>query len=118
MRSKTKECIMKKFDIHHSSIFAYIIFLILLCGLFYSSNSHANTKNSLAGTQIAYFIGYHSGGMYNGGGYHNSNHVYYKPRYHYRGSYKTPWTYIGHNCRKTCWVDRWTGRSLRCYRSC
>ncbi|RUR05252.1 hypothetical protein [Legionella sp. km772] len=113
---------MNKSHLHHSAILGSIIFAVLLCGLLYSSNSHATTTNALAGTQLAYFVGYHSGGMhkgyYNPGYGHHYGHVYYKPQYHHRGSYRTPWTYIGHNCRKTCWVDRWTGRSLNCYKTC
>lgn len=93
----------------HSIKLSSFFVLFVLSTLFWGGKSYANT-DSLAGTQLAFFVGYHSGGM------HNTN--YYAPKYHYRGSYRSPWTYIGHNCRKTCWVDRWTGRSLSCYKTC
>lgn len=48
----------------------------------------------------------------------NSHPIYYSPRYHFKGAYKTPWTSIGHNCRKTCLLNRWTGKALRCYSTC
>lgn len=104
------ECIMKKLNLHHSVVFSCILTLMLLIGLFYSSTSHAQTNKVVGGTELAYV------NHYNGHNYYGSH--YYKPGYHYKGSYRTPWTYIGHNCRKTCWVDRWTGRTLSCYKTC
>ncbi len=98
---------MKKSNLHHSYVFICILFLVVLVGLFYSRISHATTTNNLSsGTQLAYYTNNYP------------RPVYYQPKYHYRGSYRTPWTYIGHDCRKTCWVDRWTGKSLSCYKTC
>lgn len=102
---------MSNSKLHHSVIFTFIIFFALFIELFYNSSSYAQESNSLAGTQLAYFVGYHSGGMH-------KDPVYYRPSYHFKGSYRTPWTTIGHTCRKTCLLDRWTGRSLYCYKTC
>lgn len=102
---------MKKLNLNHSIVFSCILTLMLLIGLFYSGTSHAQTNKLVKGTELAYYVN-----PYNGKNYYGSH--YYKPRYHYKGSYRTPWTYIGHNCRKTCWVDRWTGRTLSCYKTC
>ena len=110
---------MKKSQFFHSHDFLSILFFVLLTSIFYSSNLRSNNASPLAGQQLAYFVGYHSGGI-NEGSYSNGStgQVYYRPKYHYKGSYHTPLTYIGHTCRKTCLVDRWTGRSLKCYKSC
>jgi hypothetical protein len=111
---------MKKHPTLHRTNIVYLALFVLLSVFLYCGLSHAKTI-SLAGTQLAYFVGYHSGGIHKGysnDAYYKPRTVYYSPRYHHKGAYRTPWTSIGHNCRKTCWLDRWTGRALRCYRTC
>ena len=85
--------------------------------LFFSSillfSSLLNASDPL---QLAYFVGTHSS---NGNAYVEvPKNNYYQPKYHFRGSYKTNWSYVGHGCKKTCWLDRWTGKALRCYIKC
>lgn len=95
-------------------------FFYIVLSVFYINTSHASTDH-LPGTQLAYFVGYHSGGIRNDTYkyvYSKPSRVYYSPRYHHKGAYKTPWTRAGQKCRKTCWLDRWTGRALRCYVTC
>lgn len=109
---------MKKSGTRNSLTFAYVLSLVLLCGIFYTGTSHAET-NLVPGTQLAYYVGYHNGGNYRGGyNYRHYPKYIQSPRHYYRNSYRTPWRYIGNNCRKACWVDRWTGRTIRCYRTC
>ncbi|MFT4059138.1 MAG: hypothetical protein QM652_06275 [Legionella sp.] len=83
--------------------------IILLISALYSPRAKANTleSTSIAGQQLAYFIGYHSAPGY----------IYYGPRHH-RNFYWTGWRYVGHGCRKNCLVDRWNGRVIRCNRIC
>ena len=88
---------------------------MLLIGTFYYGC--ANAKNNVSpapGTQLAYFIGYHS---YNGG-YYRPGYIYYGPRHYPRRSYWTGWRSIGYGCRQTCLIDRWSGRAIRCSRRC
>lgn len=109
---------MKKSGTHHSLTWVYIVSFVFLCGLFYAGTSHANV-NPAPGTQLAYFVGTHYNGAYRGG-YNYRHYPQYRHynRYYYNGAYRNPWGYIGNNCRKTCWVDRWSGRTIRCYRTC
>lgn len=85
---------------------------ILFIGTVYSMGAKANTSTPLAGVQLAYFIGYHN---YNGA--YLPGHIYYGPR-HYRKAYWTGWRPIAHGCRRTCLIDRWTGRAIRCSKRC
>jgi hypothetical protein len=106
---------MRKLGTHHFIMTAYGLFFIL-GGVLYTAGSDAQT-NPAPGTQVAFYVGYHSGGHYRGS-YEPNRRYINSPRHYYRSSYRTPWTNIGHNCRKSCWIDRWTGRTLRCYRTC
>jgi hypothetical protein len=86
-----------------------LISFVMLIGALYTTVAKANTSApaaSPAGMQLAYFIGYHSAPGY----------VYYPHRP--RTLHWTGWRYIGHGCRKNCLVDRWSGRVLRCNRTC
>ncbi|WP_083821511.1 hypothetical protein [Legionella drancourtii] len=90
-----------------------LISFLVLMGALYTTVAKADTPSSSspAGMQLAYYIGYHSAPGY----------VYYGPRYyprHPRKLYWTGWRYIGHGCRKNCLVDRWSGRVIRCNRTC
>ncbi|MCL9683737.1 hypothetical protein [Legionella maioricensis] len=87
---------------------------ILLIGTFYSVYSNAsNNASQPPGTQLAYFIGYHSYG-----GYYLPGYIYYGPRHYPRRAYWTGWRSIGYGCRQTCLIDRWSGRAIRCSRRC
>lgn len=96
----------------NKSLFVLLISSLILPGGFYSTVAKADSPTqSLAGQQLAYFVGYHSYPSY----------VYYGPpvyRYHYRKLYWTGWRYVGYGCRSRCLVDRWSGRVLRCKRVC
>lgn len=86
--------------------------MVILAGL-YSGHAKANSSNQLPGTQLAFFIGYHSYG-----GHIRPAYVYYGPRKRARGVYWTGWRFSGNGCRNTCLVDRWTGRAIRCKKRC
>lgn len=95
---------------------ALIISLALLIGAFYSSFASATeTIPQPPGTQLAWFVGYHN---YYGGGYYRPNYVYSGPRYRYRNVHWTGWRYVGYHCQRTCLVNNWDGRVLRCNRRC
>lgn len=98
----------KNYKLHSILLTSFILFI----ATFYSIAVKANSSPSLPGTQLAYFIGYHS---YNGA--YLPGHIYYGPR-HYRKAYWTGWRPIGHGCRRTCLIDRWTGRAIRCSKRC
>lgn len=85
-----------------------LVSFILFIGIFfYSSLSQASTNTSPpTGTQLAYFVGYHSYGGHFG------------PKYRSRGAYWTGWRYIGHGCKRSCLIDRWSGRVIRCNKRC
>ncbi|RUR17702.1 hypothetical protein ELY21_10330 [Legionella sp. km535] len=86
--------------------------LTLSMSLFYCSIAHADLSSSkLQGTQLAYFIGYHS---------YSRNPVVIKavPVQPIRGTYWTRWKYIGFSCYQSCLIDTWTGLNLQCRRRC
>lgn len=89
-----------------------LISFLMLTGALYTTVAKAGSPSSSpAGMQLAYYIGYHSAPSY----------VYHEPRYTprpQRRSYWTGWRYIGHGCRKNCLIDRWSGRVMRCTRTC
>ena len=89
--------------------------LILFIGMFYTVYANANTTSQPPGTQLAYFIGYHS---YYGGPYYRPAYIHHGPRVHRHKSYWTGWRYIGYGCSKTCLIDRWSGRAIRCSKRC
>lgn len=103
---------MEKVSIRsYKNISRLFLSLIILIGFFYSSIVQADTSPSqLPGQQLAYFIGYHSGGYY-------EPPPYYYHRHH-RSLFWTPWRYVGHGCRKSCLIDRWSGHVIRCRRIC
>ncbi|KTD60840.1 hypothetical protein [Legionella shakespearei] len=88
-----------------------ISFILFIGMFFYTGLTYASTSPSQPpGTQLAYFIGYHS---YGGPGY-----IYYGPKYRPRGTYWTGWRYIGHGCKRSCLIERWSGRVIRCTKRC
>ncbi|CAM4493993.1 MAG: hypothetical protein LEGION0403_FIIPPAGN_00488 [Legionella sp.] len=84
-------------------------FVLLIGGGLYNTAKAATSP--LAGQQLAYFVGYHTNAP-----------VYVGPRvqvqHRHRSVRWTGWRYIGHGCRQNCLVDRWTGRVIRCNRTC
>jgi hypothetical protein len=91
-------------------------FILFLAMFFYTGLNYASTNTTQPpGTQLAYFIGYHSygGNIHTGPGY-----IYYGPKYHPRGTYWTGWRYIGHGCKRSCLIERWSGRVIRCTKRC
>lgn len=102
---------MEKTQTHNALFLAGILTSSLFC-FSYSSSVQASS-NALPGTQLAYFVGYHNNGVYRGDDYHYRHYPRYKaPRNYYRK------VHIGATCRKTCWIDRFTGRVIRCFRTC
>lgn len=102
---------MEKISIrNYKTIPIIILSSVLLIGFLYSSLAKANSEPSpLPGVQLAYFIGYHSG-------YYYETPPYY---YHHHGNaYWSGWRYIGHGCSSSCLIDRWSGRAIRCKRTC
>jgi hypothetical protein len=90
----------------------FIISFLVLIGALYNTAAKANTASTpLSGTQLAYFVGSHYAPSY----------VYHGPRvYHHRprAVYWSNWRYVGHGCRKSCLVDRWSHRVIRCKQVC
>ena len=89
------------------------MFMILI-GFCFSALCHAE-QPSFPGVQLAYFIGYHDNGMVE---YSiESQGVYIAPYiapYRYHGqSNKHTRTKIKQACKKTCVLDRWTGKVLQ-----
>lgn len=93
--------------------------------LFITNTSHAslntNKINALpqANHQLAYYIGVH---------YQPNNH-YYPPQIHSTYRYHSYWrnhrnhywinsNHISYHCQKSCVIDRWNGRIIRCYTRC
>ncbi|HHF7375040.1 hypothetical protein [Legionella bozemanae] len=103
---------MEKTSIRSYKILPTIILSsVLLIGFLYSSLAKANSEPSPPpGLQLAYFIGYHSGSYYGAAPYY-----YHR---HHRNAYWTGWRYIGHGCRSSCLIDRWSGRAIKCKRIC
>ncbi|KTC90362.1 hypothetical protein Ldum_1430 [Fluoribacter dumoffii NY 23] len=101
---------MEKVSIRsYKKISPILLSFALLIGFFYSNLVKASTTTQLPGQQFAYFVGYHSG-YYGPATYHH--------HHYHRGVYWTPWRYIGHGCRKSCLIDRWSGRVIRCKTRC
>ena len=99
--------IMERTKIRHSSALPYLLLsLFLFTGSFYSSKAAAD---NVTGQQLAYFVGYHT----------SPGYVYHGPR-HSRANrtYWTGWRAVGHGCRRSCLVDRWSGRVIRCKNTC
>lgn len=92
---------------------------LLFTSIFYSNYVHANNASSPPGTQLAYFVGYHSyyGAYYPGYGEYYPGYVYYRTRNYHR-AYWTHWIRIGYACRQKCLINRWNGRVVRCVRRC
>lgn len=90
-----------------------ILSFVLSLGLFYTSIAEATGSVQPPGTQLAYFIGFHS----YPGGYYRHHNVYYGNRYRHNNYYWRNW---GHRrgCSKSCVVDRRSGAIIRCYRRC
>ncbi|WP_457589636.1 hypothetical protein, partial [Legionella pneumophila] len=74
-----------------------------------ASASNTNADQYLSGnTQLAYFIGIHS---------YPGNYYWRGPVY-YKNAYWTKWRYFGYGCQKSCLIDRWSGRVIRCAKRC
>ncbi|CAM2838113.1 Uncharacterised protein [Legionella steigerwaltii] len=103
---------MEKVSIRSYKTISHLLLpFIIFIGFFYSSLVKADTLPAQPpGQQLAYFIGFHSGGYY-------EPPPYYFHRHH-RNLFWTPWRYVGHGCRKSCLIDRWSGQVLRCRRIC
>ncbi|HCJ1063252.1 TPA: hypothetical protein NQN31_000910 [Legionella pneumophila] len=88
-----------------------LTFLLFITILFSNaaSASNTNTDQYFSGnTQLAYFIGIHS---------YPGNYYWRGPVY-YKNAYWTKWRYIGYGCQKSCLIDRWSGRVIRCAKRC
>jgi hypothetical protein len=105
----------------------------------FATSAYANSS-SLAGTQLAYFVGYPK--VYAGPEattHHANRYRYKKVKYHsgryYRGRvygvvapqvimgtpatlYWTNWRFIGTGCRQQCLVNRVTTGVIRCVKRC
>lgn len=82
----------------------------------YSNNAHAD---SVPGTQLAYFVGYHGYPK----GYYDK--FVYQPAYltyprvvRVNRLYWSRWTDTGYGCRSSCLINSYNGAVLRCQRRC
>lgn len=99
---------------NHKKIPIMLVSFILFIGAFYNVVANANNNlTPLPGTQLAYFIGYHS--YY--GGYYRPGYVYDGPRHH-RRVYWTGWRYAAYGCRQHCLINRLNGHAIRCEQRC
>ncbi|WP_058518327.1 hypothetical protein [Legionella parisiensis] len=90
---------------------AIVLFSVLIIGFLYSIIAKANSESTQPpGQKFAYFIGYHSSYYYGAAPYYHHRH--------YKKTYWTGWRYIGHGCRSSCLIDRWSGRAIKCKRIC
>lgn len=107
---------MERAKTKNSNAFSILLFsFVLLIGSGLYNIAKAAPTSPLAGQQLAYFVGYHTNApVYIG------PRVYVGPRvqHHHRSVRWTGWRYVGHGCRQNCLVDRWTGRVIRCDRTC
>gem|GEM_PF-2876634 len=107
---------MNKSYAQGKGIFFNGLLTVAFClGLVCSTASQAAVQtNPLAGTQLAAYYGVH---VYDGGYGRN----YHRP-VHYRGkrhsTYWSNWKYIGRGCERSCLIDNWTGRVIRCQSRC
>ncbi|KTD51072.1 hypothetical protein [Legionella quateirensis] len=89
-----------------------IVFLVLLFSIGYSNQIKANSSPlTPQGTQLAYFIGYHSYSR-------NPAVIHVTPVQPIRGAYWTRWSYIGYSCQRSCLIDKWTGLTIQCRQRC
>lgn len=93
----------------------FLISSLFIISLFFSSYTYADNAPSSPGTQLAYFIGFHS---YTGGGYAYPGRIYYGPRHHPRRAYWTSWRRVGYACYQKCLINSWNNRVIRCSRRC
>ncbi|WP_298624500.1 hypothetical protein [uncultured Legionella sp.] len=88
------------------------IFFLIIAGFFYTSPANANSNTtSMNGTQLAYFIGYHTYGR-------SSILVHPRPVYRASGAYWTSWRTNGFRCQQRCLIDKWTRLVIQCNRRC
>lgn len=96
----------------YKAMHAFIVSLIVLIGALFATTAKASPTSTLSGTQLAYFVGTH----------YAPGYVYHAPPrvYHHRprSVYWTNWRYIGHGCKKSCLIDRWSHRVIRCKQVC
>ncbi|HDS3847954.1 hypothetical protein [Legionella pneumophila] len=97
--------VLRLFVILNSTFILFIT--VLFCNLASASNTNADQYLSV-NTQFAYFIGVHS---------YPGNYYWRSPVY-YKNVYWTKWRYIGYGCQKSCLIDRWSGRVIRCAKRC
>lgn len=83
-----------------------ILFLMLLISNIAGASTNPN-QQPLSNTQLAYYIGIHSYPGY-----------YWRGPVYYRSTYWTKWRYIGHGCQKSCLIEKWSGRVIRCAKRC
>jgi hypothetical protein len=134
---------MDKLMTQNNKLFSYFIgSFLFFAGIFFTQVTHADApKTKLAGTQLAYYVGHH--GAYHGGGYRGGYRGGYGYRRGYVGGYRggyynagvvaapvvvygatrantywTPWKYVGHGCRRSCLVNKWNNRIIRCKKRC
>ncbi|QMT60358.1 hypothetical protein HBNCFIEN_01730 [Legionella sp. PC997] len=110
---------MEKVIIRNCRIFRLLVLsFTILIGFLYSNIAKAEATSALPAQQLAYFVGYHSG-YYGPSSYYGPQpYRHYRHHRHHRKFYWTDWRYIGHGCSRSCLIDRWSGRVIRCKRSC
>lgn len=137
---------MDKLMTQNLKYFSYLIASFLFfAGIFFTQITHADTpKTKLTGTQLAYYVGHHA--AHRGGAYRGVNRGVYRGGYRrgyvggvYRGGYYnagviaapaivygatgantywTPWKFVGQGCRRSCLVNKWNNRIIRCKKRC
>ena len=90
-----------------------LLSFILLLAACYSGSANAvvvqkNLTQTAAGTQLAYYYGYHHPRPFYGPRF--NNRVYWGGWRPHRG--------YGQNCQRRCLVNQWNGRIIRCERRC
>lgn len=92
-----------------------VFFVLFAMYLFCMNSGHTHTTKSPAtGSVLAYFVGYHS---YYGGNY-RPGYMHYGSKYRTGGKYWTGWRYAGYGCQKSCQIDQFSGRAIRCKKRC
>lgn len=104
---------MQHASMQHKWLYFFVLFILFL-GSQNSALAQSNKVNTAPGPVLAYFVGYHS---YYGGNY-RPGYMYYGSKYRTGGRYWTGWRYVGYGCQKSCQIDQFSGRAIRCKKRC
>lgn len=104
---------MQHASAQHKWLCFFVFFIIYFAALNHAM-AHTSQVHSTPVPVLAYFIGYHSyDGLYNRPGYINNGARNKKGK-----AYWTGWRYIGHGCQKSCYIDQFSGKAIRCKKRC